>query len=328
MRSRIERLLDAPCISLGSWPTPVSAVGRPSRPDVLVKRDDLSGHGRGGVKTRKIEYLVGHMLEKGYDSLITPVGNVTNLVHDILPVLRQFGIAWDIVVADVPPLPLGRRRQIFDSLGDGVRLVGPSHVEAAGALVGAYHRSRRAGHRPFLAPPSLAHPTAVIATARGFLEMVGQVEAMAVPPLRTVFITAASGTAFAGFVLAENMLRQQGHHPIHIVGVQVYPGPARWWIHGLIRWTEQYLAVSDHVPRGRLDLRTSTIHSGFGHCSPAVVELCKSVKDATGLQLDPVFGGKTWSVMESCLAQGRSGGSVLYWHCGYTPDWEMLPVAG
>lgn len=323
----IQRILEAPFVPLGQWPTPISAISRSNGVDVLVKRDDLSGHGRGGVKTRKIEHLVGHMLEKGYGSLVTPVGNVTNLVHDILPVLRRFDIAWEIVVADVPPLPLGERRRMFGGLGNNVRLIGPGHIEAAGALAGAYHRSRRAGRRPFFAPPSLAHPAAVIAAARGFLEMVGQVEAMGVPPLQTVFITAASGTAFAGFVLAENLLRLQGHRPIHVVGVQVYPGPARWWIHGLVRWTEHYLSVSDRVPSGRIDLRTTRIYREFGRYPTDLVELCTSVKDETGLKLDPVFGGKTWSIMESCLAQGRSKGSVLYWHCGYTPDWEVVPAA-
>jgi len=319
----VERIRRAPSVRIGGWPTPVSTVSRPRQADILVKRDDLSGSGRGGVKTRKIEHLLGHLRDNGYDSLVTAVGNVTNLVHDITPVLRQYGIDWEIVVADDPPLPPAIRRRMFNDVGAGVRLVG-SHLAAAGAVAGALRRARAAGRRPFLALPSLAHPMGVIANAAGFLEMVDQVDAMAVPPLQTVFITAASGTTLAGFLLAEDLLRRGGHRPIHIVGVQVYPGPARSWVHGLVRWTEEYLRMPDHLARGRIELRTSRLYGGFGRFPKELSALCRTLSDQTGLRIDPIFGGKTWSVMESYLAQGPRRGSVLYWHCGYTPGWETL----
>lgn len=324
MATPLERILDAPSVPLGQWPTPVSAVHLDRTGEILVKRDDLSGHGRGGVKTRKIEMLVRHLIEGGHDHLVTPVGNVTNLVHDLLPVLRRHGIGWEIVVADDPHLPTAQRESMFRGLGEGVRLLGPGRLGVTLALARALHRSRRAGRRPFLAMPSLAHPAGVIASARGFLEMVGQVDATVEPPLRTVFITAASGTTLAGFLLAENLLRRQGHPPIRVVGVQVYPGPARRWVQSLVRWTEAYLRVTDHLPYGRIEVRTSRLHGGFGRYPPALGELCRSVATETGLAIDPIFGGKTWSVMESSLAREPRRGAVLFWHCGYTPDWEAL----
>jgi 1-aminocyclopropane-1-carboxylate deaminase/D-cysteine desulfhydrase-like pyridoxal-dependent ACC family enzyme len=324
MQTPIERILRAASVQLGSWPTPISRISRPGPTEILVKRDDLSGVGRGGVKARKIEQVVGHMLDNRYDTLVTAVGNVTNLVHDLLPVLDRYGIRSQIVVADDPPLPTAVRLRIFAQFGVDVRLVGRSRVGVARALLVAANRSRRAGGRPFVALPSLAHPAAVVATARGFLEMVDQVDEMGAPPLQTVFITAASGTTMAGFVLAENLLLRAGHRPIHVVGVQVYPGPAKAWIHGLVHWTEKSLGMRDHLHYGRIELRTSRLHSGFGRYPRDLVQLCQTVKDETGLDIDPVFGGKTWSVMESYLAQGSCRGSVLYWHCGYTPDWKAL----
>lgn len=326
MCEAIERILQLPSPRLGRWPTPICAV-RSNGSRILVKRDDLSGYGRGGVKTRKIEQVVGHVLRHGYDSFITPVGNVTNLAHDIVPVLDGYGIDWEIVVADTPRLPLGERQRIFGDLGERVRLVGPGYAAAARALSDAVRRSRGAGHRPFVAPPSLAHPAAVIATARGYLEMVWQADTMGMAPVRTVFITAASGTALAGFVLAEHLRRRDGQPPIRVVGVQVYPGPARRWIHGLIRWTERRLSVTPHVRNRDIELRTDALHGGFGHYPTELVDLCRRVADETGLRIDPVFGAKTWTVMESYLASAAPSGSVLYWHCGYTPDWNTLAGA-
>jgi hypothetical protein len=47
------RLLAAPRTMLGSWPTPLERLGGPAAAGLWVKRDDLSGWGRGGAKARK-----------------------------------------------------------------------------------------------------------------------------------------------------------------------------------------------------------------------------------------------------------------------------------
>lgn len=315
---------EPPTIRLGQWPTPVEPVTVPALGEILVKRDDLSGHGRGGVKTRKIEHVVGRLLEDGYDTLITAVGNITNLVHDALPVLRRHGIECEIFVADEPRLPLSERQRMFRELGDGVRLLGASRTHVTAAMLAAVGRARAAGRKPFLAPPGLAHPAGVIANARGYLEMINQVEGMDGQLLDTVFITVASGTTLAGFLLAEQMRRGEGQRPVHVIGVQTYPGPAAAWIRALIRWTEHQAGTSNPLPAGQIEVRRSELHEGFGRFPRRLAELCRSVGETTGLDIDPIFGGKTWAVMESYLSQGPRAGSVLYWHCGVTPGWERI----
>jgi 1-aminocyclopropane-1-carboxylate deaminase/D-cysteine desulfhydrase-like pyridoxal-dependent ACC family enzyme len=326
--SAIETIRQPPSRTLGTWPTPVTTLSRGGLGEILVKRDDLSGYGRGGVKTRKIESIASHLVDEGYTALATAVGNVTNLAHDLVPVLRKHGIDARILVADTPRMARPDRGRLFAGLESSVRLVGPSYVAVAARLARYVRQIRRGGGRAFFAPPSLAHPVGVMATAHGFLEMVAQVDAMDVPPLRTVFITAASGTTLAGFVLAENLLRRQGHAPIEVIGVQVYPGAVRRWVHGLIRWTEHALGERTHVPYGRIVVRREALHGGFGRYPPALARLSHELSDRHGLRIDPIFGAKTWSVMEGHLAHGRDAGSVLYWHCGYTPDWERLGAVG
>jgi 1-aminocyclopropane-1-carboxylate deaminase/D-cysteine desulfhydrase-like pyridoxal-dependent ACC family enzyme len=141
-----------------------------------------------------------------------------------------------------------------------------------------------------------------------------------------VFITAASGATLAGFLLAENALRAQGLPPIRLIGVRVHQGPIRAWIRSLIRWSEWKLGLSTRLPASRIELLDSELNGGFGRYSPALVELCRRVQALHGLKIDPIFGGKTWSAMEAWLARNRPRGPVVYWHCGYTPDWESLGV--
>ena len=62
-------------ISLAHLPTPVEKLPGLTRlldgPQLLIKRDDLTGLGMGGNKTRKLEFLAADALEKGARMLIS-----------------------------------------------------------------------------------------------------------------------------------------------------------------------------------------------------------------------------------------------------------------
>ncbi len=141
-------LADRPRIPLGAWPTPIEHVLLGDGREILVKRDDLSGYGRGGAKTRKLEYLLGHLVAGGYDELITVTGNVTNLVFDLLPALDRLRISARIFVVDYPRASCGDREQIFRHVLPRIQLLGRSRAVAAAIAVAAYARARASGRRP------------------------------------------------------------------------------------------------------------------------------------------------------------------------------------
>jgi 1-aminocyclopropane-1-carboxylate deaminase/D-cysteine desulfhydrase-like pyridoxal-dependent ACC family enzyme len=194
-------------------------------------------------------------------------------------------------------------------------------------MLGAWTKSRRSGGRPFLALPGVFHPSGVLGNARGFVEMMIQQRASGSPIPSTVYVTAATGTTLAGFLLAERALRSAGWPAVRIVGVQVYPGAVARWTWQLLRWTERVLGMRGSVPRERIEVVTSALHGGFGYYPPELARLCDRVSEESGIALDPIFGGKTWSAMEAHLRQARDRGPILYWHCGYTPEWNVLGAA-
>ncbi len=308
---------------LGRWPTPVGEIETPFG-SVLVKRDDLSGFGRGGAKTRKIESLIAYLLTRGRDELVTVAGNITNLAFDLLPALREADVRSSLFILDEPPIDWGLRERLFGEILGELHLLGRSRSRAAVAAVSAYARARRAGRRPLLVLPGATHPVTVAGNARGFIEMVAQLEDPGTCLPETVFVTAASGTTVAGFLIAEHALRRAGTRPIQIVGVQVYPGPLKAQTIGLVRWTERFLRLSGRVPRERIVLDSSQLHHGFGAYPDSLAAACEQLRTESGIALDPIFGGKTWAAMEASQRQRPGLGSVLYWHCGYTPEWQAL----
>lgn len=319
------RLRAVPRVELGQWPTLIDAWSDPVVGTLLIKRDDLSGWGRAGAKTRKIEHLVGHLLTNGCDELITVAGNVSNLVFDMLPALDRYGIESTVFIQNDPPTPAAERERIFAGVRGRVRLLGTSHTETLKRAVAAYLRSRARGRRPFLLLPGVSHPSGVIGNACGFLEMVAQrLDASEALP-QTVYVSAATGTTLAGFLLAESALRQAGCDPIRVVGVQVYPGALKARTLGLIRWAERFARLSGRVSPQRIEILTSELHGGFGHFPERIAAVCGRVATAGGPRMDPIFGGKTWAAMQHDLrtvtAHDRP---ALYWHCGFTPEWRTL----
>ncbi len=326
-RSALQRIAASPSAGIGTWPTPIVRVARRRGPDLLVKRDDLSGHGRGGAKARKIDLLLGHLLANGHDELIAVAGNVTNLAFDLLPALDARNIRSSLFILDDPITCAEDRERIFAGVRRRVELLGTSRARALQAMLRAYRRGRREGRRPFMALPGVSHPAGVIGNARGFVEMVTQLRATGQPVPKTVFVTAATGTTLAGFVLGEHALRAAGLQPIRVVGVQIYPGAIRRLTWMLVRWTERFLGLRDRVPFDRIEICSSQLHGGFAQYPDALADLCGRVGEEAGVQLDPIFGGKTWAAMERDLEAAREDAATLYWHCGYTPEWEVLGAA-
>ena len=320
----LRQILAAPRLRLGQWPTPIDTVHLDGH-RLLVKRDDLSGFGRGGAKTRKIEHVMGLMRAGGYDELITVIGNITNLGFDLIPALRAHGFSWRIFVQDDPPLARRLRAHAFRGIESDLRFLGKSRLVSTAHVALEWLRRRASGKRPFLLLPGAFHPAGVLGSAWGFIEMAEQCRAAGLPLPPTVFVSAATGTTIAGFLIAENALRGSGFDPVQIVGVQVYPGNIGWRTRLLLRWTERHLGLRDAVDVARIDIRHEALAGGFGRAGPELESLCNRIQARTGLYLDPIFGGKTWSVMQrAAKAETPSRSPPMFWHCGYTPRWKAL----
>jgi 1-aminocyclopropane-1-carboxylate deaminase/D-cysteine desulfhydrase-like pyridoxal-dependent ACC family enzyme len=324
-----NKLKHCPTVPIAEWPTPIDEHTLPSGQTLLIKRDDLCGHGRGGAKARKIDHLIGYMKANGYDALITVAGNVTNVVYDILPVLETYEIEGHLLIIDDPPMAPTDRREVFEGVSDKITLMGTSRVQILRKALALRKQLRARGKRPFMVFPGLAHPAAIAGNAWGFVEMVEQRQRDNLPLPHTVYITVATGSTIAGFIIAEHLTRRMGAPPIAIVGVQIYSGPLRPVTHFLTRWTERHLGFKSRVPMDRLLISTEELHGGFGHFPTQIATTCQHVETEQDIQIDPIFGGKTWQHMihhshSAIPTTAEINRPILFWHCGYTPEWSML----
>jgi 1-aminocyclopropane-1-carboxylate deaminase len=322
----LDRLRTCPHVSLGCWPTPLQHLAGPGATGLWVKRDDLSGWGRGGAKARKLEHFIGHLQAYGHTEVVIVTGNVTNLVFDILPALDSFGIACRIFVVDYPAARPSERVATFSGVSERIELLGPQWGIALTRALAVWCRARLAGRRPFLLLPGAAHPSSVIGNACGLIELADQLGASALSSGALVFVTVATGTTLAGFLLGAHALAAAGGPIIRIVGVAVDRAPLATLTLWLIRWTERWLGLPMLVDAHEIEILSPERGLPFGGFTPDVEDACCRAQQNFSLRLDPIFGGKTWRAMELCLAADPSlrQRAVVYWHCGFTPEWRRI----
>jgi len=311
-------------VKLGRWPTPVDRALLPSGRTILVKRDDLSGFGRSGAKTRKLETFLGSIQGDSHEEVVTSSGNASNLAHDLDLLQAKVGIRFRLFVSNHPKMSRRDRENMFDSIRVRKHFLGTRGRPIAACMTAYRAYAALCGRRILLTAPGLAVPASVVGAAKGYLEMHRQ---LADPP-RAVFISAASGGTLAGLILAETLLCRLGKLPTAIIGVTVGWGLTRDTVHRLVRQTETQLDLDQRSPPESVVLNGDQAHHGFGRFDAGLQQRCESFDRVPGLQLDPIYSGKTWAVMERCIDRSgpaRDDGAFLFWHCGYTPNWRQFP---
>ena len=316
-----------PRLSLGKWPTPLESLTHERLGQVLVKRDDLASFGeerRSGVKARKLETFLAYLQSRGVELLTMPLGNITNLGSDLVSVASAAGIDLRLLIADDPPMSRKQRVSLFKGLERETRLMKQSSFGVTAYLLATFVRARLSGRKAFVIPPSPLHPTAVAGMALGYLEMARQVaESDGIFP-RAIYIAAAAGSSVAGLALGEALLRSQGAPPVRIIAVQVTPYPLKAILPALLWWTRRFLKLPRAVDFSTLSVVADPRNTVYGRFDMDHTELCKRLETQYGFLVDPIYGAKAWSVMEDREANSdRSLPPPLFWHCGYTPQWQQ-----
>ena len=139
-----------PRVSLAHLPTPLEALPRLSKhlggPDIYVKRDDCTGLGSGGNKTRKLEFLMAEALQRKATVVITQGAVQSNHARQTAAAACKLAMKCELVFErriDRPSDPYLNSGNVFlDRIyGAGIREVDKgSDMTAALVMIGSYAR--------------------------------------------------------------------------------------------------------------------------------------------------------------------------------------------
>jgi D-cysteine desulfhydrase len=321
-------MIALPRIALVHGPTPIvkrRGLDEMLGIDLWIKRDDATGGAEAGNKIRKLEYLVADALARRADTIVTCGGLQSNHARATALVCASLGLACVLVlrVADPSRAPLPREGNVLlDRLaGAEIRLV--SHEEyarRAAVMQSVATELRDRGKRPYVVPEGGSNGLGAL----GYVECMRETAAQ-------------MGRGLAGKKGAFDVVVHACGSGGTAAGVAL--GAAAFEV----ARTGRAMAVCDDAAYfertiERIVLEARSWDASLGAPVPLVVddrakgpayavssldqrETIVRVARASGLVLDPVYGGKAMHGLKLAVERGDvpRGARVLFLHTGGLP---------
>jgi 1-aminocyclopropane-1-carboxylate deaminase/D-cysteine desulfhydrase-like pyridoxal-dependent ACC family enzyme len=318
----LSRLDAQPRVRLGHFPTPLEELPRLSAalggPRILAKRDDLTGLAFGGNKTRTLEYVLGDLLLRDPEVLVTGANIQSNWSRQAAAAAAKLGIPIVLVLRNTE-MPEIQGNVLLDLwLGADVRFVDESDITfvVAERLDVIVAELWAAGRRAFKIDPWA--PSAALGYVAMVPELQAQCEAAGVAP--TCIWTAAAGPTQSGLVLATKALGWdvpvRGIAPITWAGASMAARTAE-----SANLAAGVLGLGVTVSEAEIDTDDRFIGPGYARPSQEGLEAMRLVARTEGLLLDPVYTGKAMAALIAATRDGRltSLDTVVFLHTGGLP---------
>lgn len=314
-----------PRVIMSHGPTPLEAMPRLSQAigcNLHIKRDDCTGLGAGGNKTRKLEYLLAAAREEGADTLVTIGGLQSNHARQTAAAAAKCGFACELVLEDVAGTP----KQDYYNNGNMLlgRLLGANihHVDegedGGGVAEQLLVRLAEAGRKPYLIPVGGSNEIGSLGYVRCADEILAQIAAQNLQVDQIVHASGSAGTQaglLAGFIAAGVDI------PVLGIAVSRDTEAQQALVQALLEKTLQYLGIDPALATGRVVADGGYYGEGYGITTPATLEALKMCARLEGVLLDPVYTGKA---MAGLIDKCRSGvfttrQNILFLHTGGSP---------
>ncbi|MGE0722953.1 MAG: D-cysteine desulfhydrase [Alphaproteobacteria bacterium] len=312
-----------PRLRFAHLPTPLERLDRLSAalggPTIWIKRDDCTGLGLGGNKTRKLEFLLGDAIAQGADTLLTVGAIQSNHARQTAAIAARAGMACELVlenrIADADEVYRTSGNILLDKLF-GARLHEfPPGTDVNQMLADAGEAVRRRGGKPYVIPGGGSNPIGALGYVDCAVELLAQATRMDLRIDHVVHATGSSGTQ-AGLVAGLEGLRAG----IPVMGITVRQPRERQeaMVHTLAEATADHLGIPGAVPRAAVMANSDYVGAGYGIPTPGMLEAIKMLAREEGVLLDPVYSGKAMDGLIDLVRKGayRKGENVVFIHTG------------
>ncbi len=317
-------------IELAFLPTPLQAMKEVARelhfPNLFVKRDDHTGLAFGGNKSRKLEYIMGDVLDKKCNALITWAGVQSNWCRQTAAAARMFGIKPILLLqkTDTAPVPYDGNLLLDCILGADVRLLEPGE-DRAGLLDQIVQQERAEGRNPYTVSVggsrtggSMTVPLGAIGYTRDFLELHSQAAERGIK-LDHVVVASGSGGTQAGLVVGAKALGNR----TKIVGISVSGDKAsvQKAVSEIANATALALNLNLQVIPEDVIVFDDYVGKGYGILNQPTADAIALVARREGLFLDPVYTGKAMAGLIDLVRKDyfKPDEGVVFMHTGGTP---------
>ncbi len=317
------KLTNFPRIRITHGPTPLEFLPRLTQflggPNLYIKRDDCTGLGSGGNKTRKLEFLMADAIKHGADTIITQGATQSNHARQTVAIAAKMGMKCEVLLEDRTGFKVENYKKSGNVFLD--HLYGATVKEVAGgtdmnaAMTKLADELQARGQKPYIIPGGGSNPIGALGYVTCALEMVNQFNAQ---DLRVDCITHATGSAGtqAGLVVGLEGARSQ--IPVLGIGVRAAKEAQEANVYNLAVKTAELLGVPGSVGRESVMANCDYVGGGYGVPTPGMIEAVTMMARLEGILLDPVYSGKGMAGLIDLCRKGhfKKGENVVFLHTG------------
>jgi D-cysteine desulfhydrase family pyridoxal phosphate-dependent enzyme len=306
-----------PRIRLAPLPTPVEPLPRLTAalggPQLLVKRDDLTGLAFGGNKTRKLEFLAAEARSREAGMLVTAGAAQSNHCRQTAAAAARLGFQCTLVLVGEPPQQASANLLLDQLFGAEIVWVA-QRAERDAALQQVCEQAEKAGRRPYLVPYGGSSPTGALGYFFALQELIDQ----GCQPDWIVFASSSGGTQ-AGLVLGARLL----DFPGRLLGISV-DEPQEI----LQERVAELASRTSRLLGPGIDFRPDEVLVNAEYAAPGYGVLTEREREAVGLfsrreglLLDPVYTGRAAAGLLDLIRKGffKKDQTTLFWHTGGQP---------
>ena len=303
-------------IPLANLPTPIESLPRLSRilggPQLFIKRDDLTGLGMGGNKTRKLEYLAADALSKAAKTLISTGAVQSNHCRQVAAAAAKLGLGCQLILAGEEPTE-AQGNLLLDKLS-GAQIFFTSKANRDRELQERFAQAELSGLKPYLIPYGGSNPIGAL----GYLNAMRELSEQGLEPDWIVFASSSGGTQ-AGLILGAHLTGFKGK----ILGISIEYNSDHFsaQISDLVNQTAEEMGCDWSVTPKEVLINDSYCQAGYGVLTSAEIEAVKLFARTEGILLDPVYTGRAAAGLIDLIRKGffEPEEKILFWHTGGAP---------
>ena len=280
------------------------------RQEIYVLRDDLTGFGLGGNKTRKVDFLIGDALALRATTVVTI--KATSFSRNAAAGAAACGLNFHVVLpgteSDQNPLS----QSVFAKCGAKLHYEIGDQTALENCQKSLVTSLRAQGENVYVLHPGGSDAIGALSYVSAFDEIREFSERTGVHFSHIVHSTSSAGTQ-AGLVVG----RCIANYETQVIGISASRTRAEQFkiVHELAKSTAQLLGRG--MDPTKIIIDDGFVGPGYGHASKEGEKASQVFAELEGILLDPVYTGKAAAALLDYSETKRFGGSpVLFIHTG------------
>ncbi len=312
-----------PRVSLAHLPTPLEFLPNLSKklggPDIWIKRDDCTGLGTGGNKTRKLEFLMAEALAAKADVVITQGAVQSNHARQTAAAAAKLNMACEILLEN----RTGYASRDYTDSGNVLldRIFGANITRYAkdtdmdASMEEKAEEIRSQGKTAYIIPGGGSNPTGALGYVNCAIETLTQANDRGLRIDHFVTATGSTGTQ-AGLVVGLEATRSG--IPLLGISVRAPREQQEEKVYDLACKTADHMGIAGCVAREKVVANSDYVGDGYGIPTESMVEAVNLMAREEAILMDPVYSGKGLAGFIDHIRNGffTKGQNVVFLHTG------------